>query len=393
MRVSQLKRPFFKTAFKKNDAECPPQAKKQSSQKRLFSKLFLYLAVLPSLAAVIYFGFIETDRYLSESRFVVRQQERKSTSSLGVLLQSAGVTSAREEAFTAKDFILSRDALALVNDKIDLRAAFGRSGIDWFSKFDPLGIDDSFEELFKYYLKRVTLEVDLTSSISILRVEAFTPEDAKRISDELMLLAEGLINKLNERVREDTVAFAMQQVEEAEVEAKASALAMSAYRDQETIFDPAQQSTMQLQQVFRLQADLIAVRGLIAQYQESASESPQMKALQRRASELRKEIDNEMSKVTGSSDSITQKIIEYERLELDRRFSAERLSSAMTALEQARAEAQRQQLYLERIVNANLPDSAIYPKRIANILTALGVLILVYGVARILLLGILEHEN
>ncbi|AGW12728.1 putative lipopolysaccharide biosynthesis protein [Megalodesulfovibrio gigas DSM 1382 = ATCC 19364] len=393
MRVSRLKRPFFKAMFGKPTTECATQEAQPARPKRRNAKFFLYITVIPSLLCIVYFGFIETDRYLSESRFVVRQQERKSTSSLGVLLQSVGITSAREEAFTAKDFVLSRDALRLIDNSINLRAAFTRDGVDPFSRFNPLNLDDSFEELFAYYSKRVRMEVDLTSSIAILKVEAFTPEDATRINTELLLLAEGLINKLNERARTDTIAFAAQQVEEAEVDAKASALALSAYRDQETLFDPAQQSTMQLQQVFKLQAELITVRGHIAQFRESASESPQMKALQRRAHELQKEIDNEMAKVTGGSDSITQKVIEFERLMLDRDFSDKRLSAALGALEQARSEAQRQQLYLERIVAPNLPDTPIYPKRIRNILTAVGVLIMLYGVVKILMIGLMEHSE
>ncbi|MEF3695674.1 hypothetical protein [Desulfolutivibrio sp.] len=358
------------------------------------NKTFVIIFIIPMLACGLYFGFLESDIYVSECAFVVRQPERKNAaSSLGILLNSIGVSSVREESYTVKAFVLSRDSLKVINDNINLRKAFGNSNIDIINRFDPLGMDDSFEELYKYFLKHVTVDVDATSSIATLKVRAFSAHDAFNINEGLLFMSEGLINKLNDRARRDMVSIALKEVDEAEAEARKCALALSTYQDQETLFDPAQQSTMQLQQVSRLQTELISVRGQLAQYREFASESPQIKALEKRASELRKEINLEMAKVAGGSESMTQKLIEYERLKLDREFSENRLATALASLEQARAEVQRQQLYLERIVLPNIPDSAIYPRRVINTLAAAGLLLFVYAVIRMLLIGVLEHQE
>lgn len=355
--------------------------------------LFTATVIVPVALCALYFGLIESDIYVSECRFVVRQPERKSASSLGVLLQNIGISSVREEAFTVREFILSRDALKVINDNINLRRAFGNSRVDLINRFDPLGLDDSFEELYDYFLDKVTVEVDLTSSIATLKVKAFTAQDAFSINEGLLFMSEGLINKLNNRARDDMLSIAMKEVDDAESDAKAAALALSTYQDQQTLFDPAQQSTMQLQQVSKLQTELISVRGQIAQYREFASESSQIRALEKRASELRKEINAEMAKVAGGSQSMSQKLIEFERLKLEREFSEKRLETALASLEQARAEVQRQQLYLERIVMPNTPDSAIYPERLASIATATVLSLLVYGILRMLLIGLLEHRE
>jgi capsular polysaccharide transport system permease protein len=65
----------------------------------------------------------------------------------------------------------------------------------------------------------------------------------------------------------------------------------------------------------------------------------------------------------------------------------------MTALEAARNEAQRQQLYLEAIERPDRPDTAIYPKRLRGILTTLTMGIIAWGILAMLTAGIKEHQQ
>lgn len=355
--------------------------------------LFVSIVVIPFLVSGFYYWGMASDIYISESRFVVRQPDKKSLSGLGMFLQSAGITSARDETFTVRDFMLSRDALALIEEDLDLRERYSRPEIDYFSRFDPLSTDNSFEALFAYYLEHVTVKIDVASSIVVCKVRAYSAEDAHTINTRLLSLSETLINTLNNRARKDMIRFALREVEEAEVAAKASALAFSAYREQETLFDPTQQSTLQLQQAYKMQAELIEVRGQLAQLRSLATESPRIRSLEQRYTELQREINEATAKLTGGSESITQKVIEFERLALDRQFSEKRLSGALATLEQARTEAQRQQLYLETIVTPNLPDSTIYPRRTRAVITVLMACLLFYGIAFILLAGVKEHKK
>ena len=353
--------------------------------------LFLLLVVIPILMTTVYYMLFASDVFVSETRFVVRQPEKKNLSSLGVFLQSAGITSARDEAFTVLDFILSRDALQLVDQKYDLRKRYSNGSI--FQRFNPFKADDSTESLFNYYKSRIKVETNTATSITTVSVKAFTPEDAYLINSELLLLSEGLINRLNARAQQDIIKFSMQEKQLAETEAKAAAVALTNYRDRQTLFDPNQQSTIQLQQVSKLQSELINVRGQQAQLNAFAADSPLAKSFEKRISELQKEIKAEMLKITGGDHSLTQKLSEYERLSLDRDFSNKRLAAAMASLDQARNEAQRQQLYLELIVQPHKPDVATLPERGRGILTiAIGSL-LFYGILRLLLVGIMEHTS
>ena len=59
--------------------------------------------------------------------------------------------------------------------------------------------------------------------------------------------------------------------------------------------------------------------------------------------------------------------------------------------QQARNEAQRKQAYVERIVQPNLPDAPVEPRRLRGILATLLLGLLAYGILRMLLAGVKEH--
>ena len=63
------------------------------------------------------------------------------------------------------------------------------------------------------------------------------------------------------------------------------------------------------------------------------------------------------------------------------------------ALAQAREEAQRKQLYLERVVQPNLPDSAIEPKRLRAGLTTLVFSMICWALLSLLIAGVREHTD
>jgi capsular polysaccharide transport system permease protein len=90
---------------------------------------------------------------------------------------------------------------------------------------------------------------------------------------------------------------------------------------------------------------------------------------------------------------LATKGVEYERLNLERDFAEKRLAAALTALVQARMDVLRKQLYLERVVEPNLPDYAMEPRRLRSILTVLGFALIIWGVITLLIAGVREHRD
>ena len=90
---------------------------------------------------------------------------------------------------------------------------------------------------------------------------------------------------------------------------------------------------------------------------------------------------------------MAKKAAQYQRLALDREFADKQLASTLASLEIARNDAQRKQLYLERIVQPNLPDKAMQPKRLRAIITAFVLGMIVWGVLAMLIAGVREHQD
>lgn len=366
------------------------------SLKQRFShinRLFLLTVAAPTILSIVYFGLIASDVYVSESRIVVRSPDKPSVSGLGALLKGAGFSRAQDDSYTVRDYVLSRDALKEIDNALDVGKAYSSDAVDRVSRFGGLDFDTSFEALHRYYQKKVDVQQDTASSITTLIVRAYTAQDAQSINQKLLELSEGLVNRLNERGRQDLISFAATEVAEAEKKSKAAALALSAYRNAKAVVDPERQATVQLQQIAKLQDELIATTTQLSQLKTFTPQNPQITALQKRASTLQEEISAETTKVTGGERSLANKAAEYQRLALEREFADKQLASALASLEQARNEAQRKQVYIERIAQPSLPDIALEPRRLRSILATFVLGLVAWGVLSMLLAGVREHQD
>lgn len=358
------------------------------------NKLLLVTTIVPTALAILYFGLIASNVYISESRFVVRSPERQTSSPLGLMFKGAGFSKAQDDSYAVQDYVLSRDALKALNDELKIKDAYSSPEVDFFSRFSGLDWDDSLEAFHQYYQKKISVQLDSSSSITTLTVRAFTPDAAQGVNQRLVELAENLVNKLNERGRQDMIRFAADEVAEAQVKAKAAALALSQYRNAKGVIDPEKQSAIPLQQVAKLQDELIATRSQVMQLEGLAKDNPQLPVLRHRMGLLQSEIDAETKRVAGGGDrSLAGKAAEFHRLTLEKEFAEKMLASAMSTLEQARNEAQRQQLYLERIVQPSLSDQALEPRRLRNIASVFVIGLIAFGVLSMLIAGIKEHKD
>lgn len=361
--------------------------------RRRTNALFLLTAVVPTLAATLYFGLLASNVYISHSQFVVRSPDKPAATGLGVLLKSVGFSNAGDEIFVAQDYVQSRDALRSLNRDQAVRKAYGDPSISIFDRFDPLGWNGSFEDLFDYYRGKVDVEHDTTSSITTLTVRAFNPEDARRMNRQLLDLSEGLVNRLNNRGEFDLLGYAQREAREAETEARRASQNLAAFRNRSGIVDPEKQASVQLQFVSKLQDELIGARLQLQQLQALAPENPQIPLLQTRITGLTRQIDTELGRVAGSQRSLSAAAVQYQRLTLDREYADKRLGAALASLQEARNEARRKQAYVERIVDANLPDEAGEPRRLRGILATLVLGLIAYGILSMLIAGIREHRD
>ena len=158
--------------------------------------------------------------------------------------------------------------------------------------------------------------------------------------------------------------------------------------------DPDRQSAISLQQIAKLQSELLMAKTQLGQVMLVAKENPQIPSLKQTVALLEKEIEVESANVTGDTkQSLASKAADFQKLAMNKEFADKMLAGALTTLEQARNEAQRQQLYLERIAQPSLPDAAMQPERLRNILATLLISLVIWGVLILLIAGVKEHHE
>jgi capsular polysaccharide transport system permease protein len=357
------------------------------------TSLRVVLVLLPTILAGIYYGCIATDLYVSEARFVIRTATKPvgALGGLSALLQLAGMSHDEDDAYAVRDFLLSRDALAQLEERVNLPALYNHPDADFLTRYPSLIWGYKQEDLYRYFRQRLSVIVNNTTGVTTLKVEAFNARDSYLLAGTLLELGERLVNKLNERMQQDSVRVAQNETDRAEQQRIANQVAITRFRNDELILDPDKSAAIVVELIGKLATELAEVRAQIAETSGNAPDSPQLASLHQRAAAIEQQIGIERDRVGTASEGLADKIATYESLMLQRQFAIDTLAQAVSSLQTARIEARRQQMYLERVVEPDVPDKATMPRRWRTVLTIFGFNVIGVGVLWLIGAGLREH--
>jgi capsular polysaccharide transport system permease protein len=334
-------------------------------------RMALYLS--PSILAGTYFGLVATDRYVSEAQFVIRTASKPvGAAGFGTFLQMVGLSRSPDDVFSVQSFLASRDSARLLSERLPLRDYYGVQGADFIARFPSVIYGPTLEELHKYLAWMITTIYSANTGITTLRVQAFQPEHAKAVADTLLDLGEQMVNRMNARIQEDAVRISQDEVKRNEERLIAAQIDITTFRNKELMIDPAGSSVVVAELIGRLSAELAQVQTQLRETSSAAPDAPHVVGLRRRVAAVEAQIAQERGKISSEEGGLARKLADYERLVLEREFAKQNLALAARALETARSDARRQQLYLERVVEPNLADYAIAPARLRSIGTVLA---------------------
>jgi capsular polysaccharide transport system permease protein len=321
---------------------------------------FWAIVGLPTLIAGVYFFAIASDLYSSEVKFIVRGPPKAPVTAISAMLSSAG-SAVSEDTFSVHEYVMSRDAVRRLEREVDKRF--------------------------------VSVEAESTSGVSTLLVKAYRPEDAQRMARGLLEFSEQLVNQLNERARQDSVGTFQREVDATEQKIGRLQTELTAYRIQQKMLDPKSAAIGPLELLGQMVAQQTNARAQLAELLKNSPNSPQIPLMQTRIGSLDKLIIEQRGKITGDNNSVATALTEYERLDVQKLLAEKTLASALASLEQAKLEAQRQQLYLETIAQPHLADYPLYPKRAMAFGTVVVSCLLAYGIAWLLIASVREHAS
>jgi capsular polysaccharide transport system permease protein len=352
---------------------------------------WLMIVLLPTVLTALYLYLITADQYVSEAHFTVRstQSSPATEGGLGQALSLVGASTQQSEASSVSDYLSSHDAVAALEKNAQLVERFRRPEADFFSR---LSSEPTAETLAKFYHKQVDVKLDSSTGIAVLKVRAFRPEDAYLITNKLLELGERRVNELNQRLYASTLGLARRQLAEAEAGVTRTQGTLTSYRQGRRDINPQASGQAQIGLVSELQGQLSAARAQAAAMSAAvAGNSPQLVAVRARVRALEAQVGAQAGRLTAGGTSIAAGLGGYEELELRQQFAGKRYDAAAAALEKAREQAQRQQLFIVRVVEPNLAEKSLYPERLKIILTVFFGLMLAYGIGWLIAAGVREH--
>lgn len=366
------------------------QSARRRGPKSVWS--LLLLVVMPTLLAVSYFWLLAADRYQSEARFILRMPGRTAASiALANLAPNMGITRSTDDGYIVQEFLESRDAMAWLNRNSRLREAYALPRWDFIWRFPNPLASDTEEGLYRHYQRMISAGFDSSTGVNVLKVQAFSPVDAKRLSIALLDAAEALVNRLNERSRRDAIGLAEAETERMRQRTLAAQAALTAFREREQLLDPGQATLAVLETIATLSQEAAKLSVELGALSKGSPNGPQVAPLRARRASLEEQIAIQRQKLAGDAQSIAPRIVEYERLMLEREFAEKALLAAMTSVEMARMEALRQQVYLERIAVPGEPDYPAYPWRVVWCLSILAAGFVAWRIWRIVAEDTLRH--
>lgn len=356
-------------------------------------RLVWVIIVLPLVLAICYYGLFAADRYVSESIITVRETGDSGTTTSGLALLVTGANPpSRTETLYLIDYIHSMDMLKHLDRTLQLRAAYSVAPFDLFYHL----FDWTSQEWFlEYFRSRVEVLLDDRSSLLTVRVEAFDSEFAHVLATEILSQSERFVNEISHRMAREQVAFAERELQKARERYQQAKARLIEFQNRHNLLDPVAQAqatvslTSQLEaEIARLEADL---KNLLTYLKDSAHEVVSMR---NKVGTLREQLEIERAKsVSQEGNRINTLAAEFQTLSIDVGFAEDAYKIALSTVENARIEASRKLKSIVVVESPTLPDIAIYPRRLYNLLTLAIALTLLYGIVRLAIATVRDHQD
>jgi len=354
----------------------------------------LGLIAVPWLLAAAYLLIFAADRYVSESVISVRDNGEVSigVDALSSLFGTTG-SGSREDEFILEAHILSMDMLRQLDEKLALRQSFSAPRGDPIFRLSP---NATREEFLRYYRNRVEVTVDDQSGLIFVRTQGFTPEIAAAINQELVAMSERFINESSHRLAREQMEFAEGELHRVRADLDAARSAVLSFQKKHGVIDPIAQITANTGLTAELRATLARqeaeLRSLLAYLNDDAHEVQSLRAqIAGTQAQLEAESLRGLSNVEGASLNVLAG--EYQELLAELQYAQDRYQLGLTGLESARIESTRKLKSLVLVESPVLPESPEYPSRLYILFALLLGLGLLYGIARLVVATIEDHQQ
>ncbi|TOE51705.1 lipopolysaccharide biosynthesis protein [Vibrio parahaemolyticus] len=376
-----------------------PRAHAQTPEKHKFSIDFkkwlkapiVYCTLLPWLIFAFYTVFIETPKFESQAQIIVKQPDGASTMDASMALLS-GFTgqSTSSDPQLVKAYIHSQDMLNYIESQLKLFEHISSDNVDVFSR---LSGDASREDFVEYYLKMVDIYIDDASSVITVKVKGFDASYTQSLTQAIVERSEWYINSIGHHLANEQLKFVQGEHNLVEQKLSKTQTELLQFQQEHNLIDPLAEGAAMQQIAYGLEGQIAAkeaeLKTLLA---VMSSNAPQVMATKSALEGLKLQLVAERSRLatTKNNMSVSEILAKFTDLKVNLDLALQAYTASQISLEKSRIEAYRQLKYLIVVEAPTLPEDATYPKEQYNLLLAAVLLLLVFGIGKIIIATIKE---
>jgi capsular polysaccharide transport system permease protein len=354
---------------------------------------FALLVLLPIAVAGAYYFLVASDQFVAEFRFSLSSVEKPRFDPLSLLTGGSPHSAAALESQIVVQYMASRAIVDDLNTTLDLRHVFSTPNADWWAR---LPVPAPIETLVQYWKGQVDPFYDQATGTVTVRVRAFSSAGALQLAQAMVALSERLVNDLSMRARRDTVRHGETEVAQAEARLQAVLGDIRAFREREGVVDPSEAAKASGVLAARLRDELVRANAeLFSLKSYMRDDAPtvrvvkaRIRALEIQQRAIARDITDPDKSQTGS---LSHLLASYEQLENERRFAETAYQHALLGLDQARADADRQQVYIASFVPPTLPEEALYPRRWRSVGMVALVSFAIWAIGGLMVQSVRDH--
>lgn len=372
---------------------------KRSVQKIIgFAKKHNYISfvIIPTFILAAYYILLATPRYESTAIISLKQNNTAPTINSSLTSLVGGGSQTVSDSYLLIDYISSFQMLNSLQKEIKLKSMYNSSNIDFFSRLSRNADDLKF---LKYYNKMVSLNYDIQSNAITINVQGYTPKQAQETLSGIVKNSQNTIDRISQTLAKNRMVSSKEKLNEIKIKALKSQDKLVNFQSKKGVVDPESSMSSKTTIIGELKSRLTAEETKLTSLESYLNpQAAEIIATKQKIIALKTQITKEKKEFleanpeNGNKSELDDLVSNFQLLKLNAEFTMTEYHSALQSYETAKLDSESQQSYLVDVVKPTLPDTPKHPLILYNLITLFVILSALYGLARMIIIIILENR-
>ncbi len=353
------------------------------------------VAVCAVFLALLYWGLIASDRYVSEAHIIIQHTDLNSgqTMDIGSLLGNSN-TADHGDQLLLRDYLLSVDMLKKLDARLHLRAHYSDEQHDILSRL--WAENEPLEWFYEYYLSRVSVEFDDYAGVLVIKAQGYDAKTAQAIASLLVEEGEYFMNAAAQSLAQEQVSFLKREAESMTERVMQARQAVITFQNKQGMVSPENTAenvsgiiNHMEEQLSGLKTSRDAMLGYLM------PDSSNVIELNLKIASIQKQLAVEKARLASPTGKTTlnRTIEEFQRLQMNAEFAQDIYKTALVALEQGRIEASRTLRKVSVLQSPTEPQYPLEPRRLYNSIVSIVLILLIVGITHLFTAIIRDHKD